>query len=54
MLIFNIFTLVLFTFHKIRTMLIYNFCAFWSLTFRCMLIKAYTSFDHNYHGYVLL
>ena len=54
MLIFNIFNLVLFTFHKIRTMLIYNFCAFWSLTFRCVLIEPYMLFDHNYHSYLLL
>ena len=27
---------------------------FWSLIFRSMLIGPYTSFNHNYHGYVLL
>ena len=29
-------------------------CFFGVLTFRCMLIAPYTTFDHNYHGSVLL
>ena len=40
----------LFTCQMTQTRLIYYSCAFWSLTFRCILIEPYISFDYNYQN----